>query len=150
MAETERRKPPPKDLNASGKSWWRNIIGEYALDPAEIVLLHQLCRAVDILDRLNADLADMGVTVSGSTGQPKPNGLLIEIRETVKLVDQLQMALALPMAGETAGRRRKPQAKADARGGPVKKSRARIERFNATELLGHNARIAALQQRKGA
>jgi hypothetical protein len=111
-AEPKRRKPPPVGLNASGKTLWRTIIGEYELDPAEFVLLHQLCRAVDVLDRLNVDLAGMGVTVSGSTGQPRVKPLLAEIREQVKLVDRLQMSLALPMAGEQQGRRRAPAAKA--------------------------------------
>ncbi len=108
-------KPPPRDLKSRGKALWRNIIGCYVLDPAEVVLLHQLCRAVDVLDRIAADLAEMGVTVSGSTGQPRPNPLLNEQREQVKLVDRLQQALALTLTGETAGVRRSASRKAAAR-----------------------------------
>jgi hypothetical protein len=94
---------------------WRNIIQNYVLDPAEVVLLHQLCRAVDVLDRIAADLAEMGVTTMGSQGQPIANPLLNEQREQVKLVDRLQQALALPLTGETAGVRRSASRKAAAR-----------------------------------
>jgi P27 family predicted phage terminase small subunit len=124
-------KPPPKDLKASGKALWRNIIGQYALDPAEVVLLHQLCRAVDVLDRIAADLAEMGVTTMGSQGQPIANPLLNEQREQVKIVDRLQQALALPLTGETAGVRRSASRKAAARadtGGRKLKGRAEAVR----------------------
>lgn len=120
-------KPPPRDLRVSGKAVWRSIIGSYVLDPAEVVLLHQLCRAVDILDRIAADLAEMGVTVSGSTGQPVANPLLNAQLEQVKIVDRLQQALALPLAGENAGVRRSASRKAAARddsGGRKLKGRA--------------------------
>lgn len=109
-------KPPPRGLQTSGKALWRSVLSNYVLDSAEVVLLHQLCRAVDLLDRLHADLAEMGVTVSGSTGQPRPNPLLGEVREQVKLVDRLQQALALPLTGENAGVRRSASRKAAARG----------------------------------
>lgn len=112
---TRPAKPPPRDLLVSGKALWRCVIGAYTLDAAEVVLLHQLCRAVDVLDRLHADLAEMGVTVAGSTGQPRPNPLLGEVREQVKIVDRLQQALALPLTGENAGVRRSPSRKAAAR-----------------------------------
>ena len=124
-AEPTHRKPLPKDLKARGKALFRAITDQYVLDPAEVVLLHQLCCAVDTLDRLHADLAEMGVTVSGSTGQPRVNPVCLEIREQVKLVDRLQMALALPVADEKIGKRRHPQAKAAARTRVVK-SRSRV------------------------
>ena len=120
-------KPAPRDLRTSGKTLWRNIIGAYVLDSAEVVLLHQLCRSVDVLDRLHADLAEMGVTVSGSTGQPRANPMLNEIREQVKIIDRLQQALALPLTGENAGVRRSASRKATARtdtGGRKIKARA--------------------------
>jgi len=108
-------KPAPRDLKASGKALWRTIIQTYVLDPAEVVLLHQLCRAVDVLDRIAADLSEMGVTTMGSQGQPVANPLLAAQAEQVKLVDRLQQALALPLTGETAGVRRSGSRKAAAR-----------------------------------
>jgi phage terminase small subunit len=127
-------KPPPRDLRVSGNALWRNIIGTYVLDPAEVVLLHQLCRAVDVLDRIAADLAEMGVTTMGSQNQPVANPLLAAQREQVKLVDRLQQALALPLTGEVAGVRRSASRKASARadsGGRKSKARA-----NVRELTG--------------
>ena len=125
MTTAKRAQPAPKDLGSSGKRLFRAISGLYVLDPAEVVLLHQLARAVDTLDRLHADLSEMGVTVSGSTGQPRVNPVCLEIREQVKLIDRLQMALALPVAGEQIGKRRHPQGKAAARTRVVK-SRSRV------------------------
>jgi phage terminase small subunit len=119
--QPRRRKRYPRALQVSGKTLWNNIINQYALDPAEHVLLEQLCRTVDVLDRINADLDEMGVTVSGSTGQPRVNPLLAERREQIKIVDRLQMALALPVAGEPQGRRRSGQAKATAKQGRAPK-----------------------------
>ena len=106
MTAAPKRKRCPPDLQSTGKTLWNTIIGQYTLDPAEYVLLHQLCRAVDMLDRISADLAEMGVVVSGSEGQPRVNPLLGEQRAQVRLVDQLQQALALPIAGEPLGVRR--------------------------------------------
>jgi hypothetical protein len=130
MTTSRRSKPAPSDLLRSGKALWRSTVGSYVLDPAEVVLLHQLCRAVDVLDRLHADLAEMGAVTMGSAGQPRENPVPGGIREQVKLVDRFKQALALPLTGESAGVRRSSSVKAAARdtiarGG--RKSKGRIE-----------------------
>jgi hypothetical protein len=93
----------PRDLQTSGKALWHRIFDSYTLDPAEEVLLHQLCRVTDNLDRIAADLSEMSINVAGSDQQPVVNKLLHEEREQIKVLDQLQRALALPVAGEPQG-----------------------------------------------
>jgi hypothetical protein len=128
------RKSSPKGLAAGGKAVWRSVIDAgYALDPAELVLLHRLCRAVDVLDRLDIELEDMGICTGGSTGQPRANPLLSEMREQVKLIDQLQRSLALPLPGESHGTRRTGEAKRLARSGRPAKHPNRMSHLTARE-----------------
>jgi hypothetical protein len=110
-------KAPPKDLKAPGRALWRDVLVEFEPDPAEYALLYQLCVTVDELTAMKADLSDMGNIVAGSASQPVLNPLIPAIAQHRKLVDQLVVALGLPLEGETVGRRRSAQAKqaADAR-----------------------------------
>jgi hypothetical protein len=108
------RKPAPSDLKARGRALWRSVVGRYALDPAEAALLHELCRTADELDALTVAMADQSPVVVGSQGQPKAHPLLSEIRQHRKLAETLALALALPVDGETVGRRRSVQATAAA------------------------------------
>lgn len=96
----------PAGLKARGRSVWREITAVYVLDPAETALLVELCRTVDELDRLTAAMAEESPVVEGSTGQPKAHPLLGEIRLHRKLAESLSAALALPVAGESVGRKR--------------------------------------------
>jgi hypothetical protein len=111
------RKPAPSDLKARGRALWRSVVGKYALDPAETALLHELGRTVDELDALTVAMADQSPVVAGSQGQPRANPLLAEIRQHRKLAESLAISLALPVDGETIGRRRSTNARvaADAR-----------------------------------
>jgi hypothetical protein len=111
---TKPRKPVPGDLKARGKALWRNVGRTYALDPAETALLHELCRTVDELDALTAAMDDQSPVVAGSQGQPRPHPLLAEIRQHRKVAESLAVALALPVDGETIGRRRSVNARAAA------------------------------------
>ncbi len=117
------RRRTPLNLQAAGKKLWLGVTGHYTLDPAETALLEQLCRCLDLLDRLNADLAEMGVVVAGSERQPRPNPLIKSVVEVAKLADQLTRSLALPVGNEVQGQRRGPSAKARVRSGRPKKSK---------------------------
>lgn len=109
--DNKRRRPTPTGLGTTGRALWREVIDTYDLDPAEVVLLRELCATVDEIARMTADLAEMGVIVAGSRGQPVANPLLAHIATHRKLADQLVVALALPSGSETVGRRRSAQAK---------------------------------------
>ena len=71
----------PESLGAAGRRLWRAVVGVYELSPAEVELLRQACRTVDVLDRLDVELLDEPLTVTGSTGQPRANPLLASSAE---------------------------------------------------------------------
>ena len=101
---------PPQSLSAAGRRLWRGVVGAYELSPAEMELLRQACRTVDLLDRLDVELLDEPLTVTGSTGQPRANPLLASSAEQRRTLAGLMRDLALPMPDEVEGRRRSPAA----------------------------------------
>lgn len=107
-------KPPraPIGLKLRGNALWRQVVKVYILDVAELELLRELCRTVDHIDAIDVELVEQGLVVTGTRGQlPKANPLLPEMRESQKTLSRLVSELALPMPGETTGRRRSPQQK---------------------------------------
>ena len=86
----------------------------YELSPGELELLWQASRTVDVLDRLDVELLNEPLTVTGSTGQPRPNPLLAACAEQRRTLAGLMWDLALPMPDELVGRRRSPAATAAA------------------------------------
>jgi hypothetical protein len=104
----------PDGLKASGRSFWRRVTGVYDLSPVETMMLGRACRSVDLLDEIDAALADYGVVSMGSRGQVVPNRLIMARCEVERNLDMLVRALALPMPDETTGRRRTPTAAAAA------------------------------------
>jgi hypothetical protein len=104
----------PQSLSSAGLRLWRSILAAYELSPAETELLRQACRTADLLDRLDAELLDEPLTVTGSTGQPRANPLLASSAEQRRTLEGLMRDLALPMPNEVEGRRRSPAAAAAA------------------------------------
>lgn len=99
----------PAGLGAAGRRLWRSVTPEYDLFPAELALLEQACRTVDTIALMDAELAVTGVMTEGAMGQPRPNGLLSQLVEHRKVLNQLLVSLALPMPGEEYGAIRSPQ-----------------------------------------
>jgi hypothetical protein len=97
-------------LSSAGRRLWRAVVAVYELSPAEMELLRQACRTVDLLDRLDVELLDQPLTVTGSTGQPRANPLLASGAEQRRTLEGLMRDLALPMPDEVEGRRRSPAA----------------------------------------
>src|SRR5260221_9941701 len=97
-------KRPPAGLGPSGRALWRETLSEYGLNPAESLMLTQLCRAADRLDAIETELSGADLTVEGSTGQPVAHPLLAEWRATARVAESLARSLALPMPGEEVGR----------------------------------------------
>jgi hypothetical protein len=79
------------------------MVAEYELRVDELTVLEHACRAADDADRLTVALRDAELTVPGSNGQPVPNGLLRELRETRAQVARLLAGLDVPEDG-TQGR----------------------------------------------
>lgn len=107
-----KKPPPPAGLRADGKRLWKSVMAQFSCDPVELELLAALCRTVDELSVLEATLAEAEPLVRGDRGQlPKAHPLLNEVRLHRKTIEQLSLALALPLPGEVAGRRRSAQAR---------------------------------------
>lgn len=108
------RPRPPASLDEAGRALWRSVTGTYELAPAEVELLRQACRVTDNLVRIDAALIEDGPVVEGYNGQPRPHPLLAASADQRRVLDALIRSMALPMPGETEGRRRSPAAVANA------------------------------------
>jgi phage terminase small subunit len=106
-----RRPRVPESLGPGGRAFWRRVLAAYELSPAEEVMLARACRTVDVLDRLDAVLAEDDPIVTGSVGQLRAHPALAAAADQQRLLDQLIRALNLPMPGEQEGRRRSPGAR---------------------------------------
>lgn len=104
----------PDGLGPAGRSFWRKIHAVYVLSPAEVALLARACRTLDVLARIDRELSAGGLTVSGSTGQPRANPLLSAQAEQARTLETLIRGMSLPMPDEEQGRRRSPQQQAAA------------------------------------
>jgi hypothetical protein len=104
-------KRAPAGLGPSGRALWRDVMRDYGLAPHEAAILVQVCRVVDRLDAIEAELADGPLLVPGSTGQPRANPLLAEQRMQMRVLEALCRALSIPLPGEDVGRRRSPTAR---------------------------------------
>jgi hypothetical protein len=66
ITETPR---PPAGLKSRGRGLWKEVLTSYELDAGELQLLRELCRAVDQIDALDAEIAASGLLITGS---PRP------------------------------------------------------------------------------
>lgn len=90
---------------------WREILGAYDLSPGELELLRQASRLADLIDRADGELAaEADLTVCGSTGQPRAHPLLDSSAAQRRVLAEMIRSMALPMPGESEGRRRTPAA----------------------------------------
>lgn len=128
MQESRKAPKTPPGLQAAGRRWWREITAEFDLHAAERLELEGLCQTVDLQDRLRAELARCELIVGGHAGQPKVNPLVDKIAMLDKVIDTYVIALGLPVAGQTQGRRRSPSAKltAESRQKSQKRSAGRL------------------------
>ncbi len=101
----------PPGLGKSGRALWRKVNAEFGLAAHESAILTQVCRIVDRLDAIEAELSGAALTVAGSTGQPRAHPLLAEWRMQARVLESLSRALSIPLPGEDVGRRRSPTAR---------------------------------------
>jgi hypothetical protein len=57
---TDSKPKPPKGLQTRGRAFWRALTGEFELSPSEIELLREACRALDLVEELQARVAVEG------------------------------------------------------------------------------------------
>lgn len=94
---------PPSGLAKRGKQLWLDVLAEFTLRPDERTTLHELCRCLDLIDKVEADLRDAPLTQPGSTGQPRANPLLTELRGHRAVAAQLTRLLALSDVPDAQG-----------------------------------------------
>lgn len=116
--------PPkvPLGLAARGRAFWRRTVASFVLSETEVELLGEVCKLLDECDSLHAVVAVDGVTVPGSSGQPRVHPALGELRQHRLAVGRLLAQLALP--GDEEGTLDSP-------------SRARARRAAAARWSGH-------------
>lgn len=105
-------KTPPK-LGAAGRKLWQSITGKWELDPREHAILAAACKQADDVAALEAALKSDGLTVTGSTGQLRLNGVISELRQSRQAVAKLLVDLRLPSEDAppmSAGQRRASKA----------------------------------------
>lgn len=93
---TEPKKRPPADLGTAGKALWRRLASVYVFEPGELAILETACHQADDVAALEALIAEHGMIVSGSQGQPRLNAAVTEVRQGRLALGKLLGQLALP------------------------------------------------------
>ncbi len=88
--------PAPKGLGLKARRLWRDILKDFQLGPAELRILEDACREVDLIERIETELDGADLVVRGSQGQPVANPLTQEVRLHRAVLRQLLGALRLP------------------------------------------------------
>ncbi len=123
---TTRKPATPADLGARGRKFWRTTVAMFDLSDVEFELLVECARLLDECESLRNAVDQDGVTVTGSTGQPRVHPALGELRQHRLALGKLLAQLALPdVADETLGTPAQARAK--------KASQARWAAHNAVK-----------------
>ncbi|MCI4674779.1 terminase [Candidatus Mycolicibacterium alkanivorans] len=106
---------PPSGTGPSGRALWNDVLGKYILENHELLLLKEMVRTVDLLDKLHAIVQREGLMVEGPHGS-KPHPAVVEARQSKIALARLGAALRLPAGDEDSAGVRRPQRRAGARG----------------------------------
>ena len=122
MAAEDPRRPhrAPSGLGAAGKSLWRRLCDTYDFEVHELAVVELAARQADDVAALEAAIAEAGVTVRGSAGQPRLNAAVTEVRQGRLALAKILGQLALPAETEPderpmTARQRQAQKAANAR-----------------------------------
>lgn len=85
-------------LKERGRAFWDAAQEEYEFDIHEAEVLLEACRGLDMIDRLAEAVAEAGVMVAGSQGQPVLNAAVSELRQQQAAVTRLLTQLNLDSA----------------------------------------------------
>lgn len=106
--------PAPAKLGAKAERLWASTTEKWDLRPDELRVLEDACRQVDLVERIEKELADQDLIVRGSQGQPVANPLVQEIRQHRATLQRLLGALKLPDEDGRAAESRSSAARAAA------------------------------------
>lgn len=108
------KRTPPEGLAPAGLAQWRKY-DDYELDAHEERILVEICREIDIVERLEDALKDAPLLVKGSQGQDVANPLIGEVRQHRTTINTLMKSLRLPEEeAQAAARSRSESARAAA------------------------------------
>lgn len=98
-----RRTPAaPAKLGREGRKLWRVLHERFDFERRELVILEQACRLRDTISDLETVVGELGMTVKGSTGQPRLNPAVTELRLARSSFTKLLGELDLPAEEEPA------------------------------------------------
>jgi len=86
----------PAHLRARGRRLWRSVVDQFEMTQAELELLTEACRTLEIVERLEVELRDQPAMVEGSRGQIVAHPLCSELRSERQLLAKLITLLGLP------------------------------------------------------
>lgn len=125
--------PVPSALKAEGRAFWRLVMSEYEdLAPAELALLEQACRTLDMIAVLDVAAAEEPLT-QGSKGQtvvsPAVSEARLQRQQLARILDQL--GLPDPTSGATSATPSSPQSRRAAKAAEARWSRVAARRAGA-------------------
>lgn len=83
-------------FNKAGQDYWDAMTGKYGFTISEEILLTRICIELDLIDRMDIEVADSDFITKGSMGQDVANPLLGEISKHTGLINTLIKSLHLP------------------------------------------------------
>jgi hypothetical protein len=92
----------PANLGTEGKLIWTSITKAHDLGPDAVRILTDACREADIVQRLEDELRDSPLMVTGSQGQLVASPLVSEVRQHRSVLSALLKALRLPVTADVA------------------------------------------------
>lgn len=107
-----RKAPAPKNLGAAGLALWQKVTCQWTLRPDELRVLEDACREATLVDRIETELTNDDLMITGSQGQSVINPLVSEVRQHRGTLSALLRQLKLPDVDATAeGESRSSQAR---------------------------------------
>ncbi|WP_438494150.1 hypothetical protein [Streptomyces asiaticus] len=96
----------PPGLGESGRALWESIAGKFGLEVFEQQLLLQACRSADLLDRLAAQAAAGGLTVTNAKGDVVTAPWISEHRQQSANLARMIASLRIPDEDDQRPQRR--------------------------------------------
>ena|SRR5436305_4326908 len=94
---------PPRGLGTEGRKTWRSLAAKYEFAPAELVLLAEYCKTIDLLARLRAEQETAPLTHESKVHGRVASPMLAAIRDTQHCLRRLHETLGFPDGEEQPG-----------------------------------------------
>ncbi|BBY84171.1 hypothetical protein H7I53_18375 [Mycolicibacterium pulveris] len=85
----------PRGLATAGRRLWDAVTADFDLDPPELALLEEACRARDLIAELRRKVAETGAIIDSNQG-PRVHPAAVEARQQSLVLAKLVASLGLP------------------------------------------------------